>query len=68
MTIHNAKKKHIPISVCGEMASKKESMIILAGMGIRDLSMSAKQIPVIKETLSHFSVEELENLSRSSLF
>ncbi len=68
MTIHNAKKKNIPISVCGEMAGKKESLLILAGMGIRDLSMSPKQIPVMKETLSNFSIEELENLSRSSLF
>ncbi len=68
MTIHNAKKKKIPISVCGEMAGKKESLLILAGMGIRDLSMSPKQIPVMKETLSNFSIEELENLSRSSLF
>ncbi len=68
MTIDNAHKQGIPISVCGEMAGKMESVIVLAGMGIRNLSMSPKQISVIKETLSQFTIDELENISRSSLF
>lgn len=67
-TIDNANKQGIPVSVCGEMAGKKESIIILAGMGIRSLSMNPKQISVIKETLSQFTLLELENISRSSLF
>ncbi len=68
LTIHNAKKADIPISVCGEMAGRKESAIILAGMGIRNLSMTAKQIPIIKETLSQFTIQELENISSRSLY
>lgn len=68
MTVYNAEKNKIDISVCGEMAGNKESAIILAGMGIRSLSMAPKQIPIIKETLSHFTIEELSNLSNHSLF
>ncbi len=68
LTIRNAKKADIPISVCGEMAGRKESAIILAGMGIRNLSMTAKQIPIIKETLSQFTIQELENISSRSLY
>ncbi len=67
-TIKNAKKANIPISACGEMAGRKESAIILAGMGLRHLSMSPKQIPVIKEMLSQFTIQELENISSNSLF
>ena len=66
-TIFNANKVGIPISVCGEMAGSKESAVVLAGMGIRELSMAPKQIPVIKEMLSHFSIEELTNLSNRSV-
>lgn len=66
-TIHNAKKYNIPLSVCGEMAGSKESAIILGGLGVRNLSMAPKKIPIIKETLSHFSINELENLSKSSV-
>lgn len=67
-TIVNAKKAGIPISACGEMAGRKESAIILAGMGVHELSMSPKQIPIIKETLSRFTMVELENISSRSLY
>ncbi|MGN0729761.1 phosphoenolpyruvate--protein phosphotransferase [Treponema sp.] len=67
-TIQNAEKFNIPLSVCGEMAGNRESAVILAGMGVRNLSMVPKQIPVIKEMLSHFSIKELENLSKRSVF
>lgn len=66
-TIFNANKFGLPLSVCGEMAGSKESAIILTGMGIRSLSMAPANIPVIKETLSHFSITELENLSNRSV-
>lgn len=67
-TIASAKEKGIPVSACGEMAGRKESVIILAGMGLRELSMSPKQIPVIKETLSRFNIKELENISSRSIY
>ena len=67
-TITNAEEHNVPVSVCGEMAGNKESVIILAGMGIRNLSMAPKKIPVIKEMLSRFSISELKNLSNRSLF
>ena len=67
-TIANAEEHNVPVSVCGEMAGNKESVIILAGMGIRNLSMAPKKIPVIKEMLSRFSISELKNLSNRSLF
>ena len=67
-TIANAKEKGISVSACGEMAGRKESVIILAGMGIRELSMSSKQIPIIKETLSRFTIKELENISSRSMY
>ncbi len=66
-TIFNAYDNNIPVSVCGEMAGNRDAAIVLAGMGIRNLSMAPKQIPVIKETLSRFSIDELENLSKRSV-
>ena len=66
-TIKHANAANIPVAVCGEMASRKESVIVLAGMGIKQLSMSAKQIPIIKETLSQFTMKELQTISCRSL-
>jgi len=62
-TISNAEAANIPISVCGEMASRDESVMVLAGMGIRNLSMSAKRITQIKEVLSRFTIDELKSIS-----
>ena len=38
----------IPLSVCGEMASDPHAVVLLLGMGIESLSMSAFSIPRIK--------------------
>lgn len=61
--ITEANKAKIPISVCGEMASRNESVMVLAGMGIRTLSMSAKKITKVREVLSRFTIDELKSIS-----
>lgn len=66
-TIDAAKKENIPISVCGEMASKSDTAMILAGMGIRNLSMGARRISCIKEVLANISIKELQAISSKSL-
>jgi len=44
MAAKAAKDHHIPISVCGEMASDHLAVPLLLGMGIDELSMSPSQI------------------------
>lgn len=66
-TVIAAENAHIPISVCGEMAGKQDSIMVLGGMGIRDLSMSPKLISATKELLSRFSIQELEAISAKHL-
>ncbi|MBQ5998789.1 MAG: phosphoenolpyruvate--protein phosphotransferase [Treponema sp.] len=67
ITIQNAKKYRIPLSVCGEMAGRQESVLVLAGMGIRNLSMGAKMIPRTKELLHRFTIKELKAISSKKL-
>ncbi|MDE6244028.1 MAG: phosphoenolpyruvate--protein phosphotransferase [Treponemataceae bacterium] len=67
MTVKNAKNAKIPVSVCGEMASRRDTVPILAGMGIRSFSMSPKLINMIKSLLSHFTVPELQAFSLKSM-
>ena len=59
-TIDAAQRQGIAVSVCGEMAGRVDSAMLLAGMGIRSLSMSASQISLVKEKLSTITVKELE--------
>lgn len=67
MTIRAGNDANIPVSVCGEMAGKSDSIMVLAGMGIRNLSMSPKLISSTKELLSHFTIAELEAISAKHL-
>ena len=67
MTVRSAKENNVPLSVCGEMAGRQDSVMVLAGMGIRNLSMSPKLISSTKELLSRFTIQELEAISAKHL-
>ena len=67
MTVRSAKENNVPLAVCGEMAGRQDSVMVLAGMGIRNLSMSPKLISSTKELLSRFTIEELEAISSKHL-
>ena len=67
MTVRSAKENNVPLAVCGEMAGRQDSVMVLAGMGIRNLSMSPKLISSTKELLSRFTIEELEAISAKHL-
>lgn len=60
MAAKAAKENHIPISVCGEMASDQLALPLLLGMGIQELSMSPSQILKAKDFVlrHHHSVFE----------
>lgn len=59
MTVQNALAAGIDVSVCGEMASRADTMTILAGLGVRHLSMAPSLIAQAKELLLHYTIEEL---------
>lgn len=54
-----------PLSVCGEMAGVPSQALILAGLGLRKLSMSAAMVPAVKQALSQYTTPQLEALARS---
>lgn len=67
MTVKEAETAGIPVSVCGEMAGKNDSALVLAGMGVRTLSVSSKRITKIKALLSQFTLPELQAISAKNL-
>jgi phosphotransferase system enzyme I (PtsI) len=54
-------------SVCGAMASNPIAAVLLVGMGLRELSMEASEIPVVKEAIGRSSLSELEKVVTSAL-
>lgn len=62
-----ARRCELPLSLCGEMASDPAAVIVLAGLGIRTLSMSASKIPRIKWLLRSITAKDAAALAGRAL-
>lgn len=62
LTTDNAHKNNIKVSVCGEMASEVENVIILIGLNIDELSMSPVSILEVKKAIRSLKFSECNNL------
>lgn len=56
-----------PVSVCGEMASDPMHAVVLVGLGVRELSMSAVAIPRVKAVLRTVAAGDAERLAADAL-
>ena len=50
-TVEAGLRARIPVSVCGEIAGDPRYTALLLGLGVRELSMSANSVPVVKRRL-----------------
>ncbi len=48
----------VSVSLCGEMAGDVLYTILLVGMGLRELSVSARSIPAVKQVIRRITVEQ----------
>jgi len=56
-----AKDAGIRVSLCGEMAGDPLCVTTLLGLGINELSMNARSIPLIKKIVRAISMEDVRN-------
>jgi len=66
-TFDAAKLAGIPITVCGEMASNPAHVVVLLGLGLRDLSMTPKAIPTIKRIIRTIDLSTAEKIATHAL-
>ncbi|HPO68930.1 MAG TPA: phosphoenolpyruvate--protein phosphotransferase [Anaerohalosphaeraceae bacterium] len=62
--IQDAYKAGIGLSICGEVASDPEFIMLLIGMGVRTLSLAPPMIPEVKKIIRSVTMEECNELSR----
>ncbi len=55
------------VSVCGEMASDPLNALLMIGMGIREFSLSAPSIPLVKQAIRSCSLRLCQDLARKTL-
>lgn len=56
-----------PVELTGELASDPEGCLVLVGLGLRQLSMNAPLIPIMKDRLAQYTLEEMEQLAEIAL-
>jgi phosphotransferase system enzyme I (PtsI) len=62
-----ADRQHIPVSLCGEMASDPALLTLLVGLGLREFSMTPGAIGVARQVLSEVRSDDLRALARRVL-
>ena len=65
--IQEANKAQIDLSLCGEMASEPEYIMLMLGMGIKTLSLAPPMIPEIKQIIRSVTIEDCNNIARKIL-
>ena len=70
-TIHGvvkaASRAKIRLSLCGEMGGDPLFSLMLVGLGLKELSMSASSIPVVKKVLRSISYREVRLVAEQAL-
>ena len=55
------------VGVCGELAGRPDAAVLLAGLGVRELSMAASRIPAVKAALRDSDTETAAAAARQAL-
>jgi multiphosphoryl transfer protein len=55
------------VGVCGELAGEPEAAILLAGLGVRELSMAPGRIPAVKAALRESDMDSASAAARRAL-
>ncbi|SDL93446.1 phosphocarrier protein FPr [Modicisalibacter muralis] len=58
MTVEAAHAKGKWVGVCGELASDPQAVPVLVGLGVDELSVSLRQVPMVKARLRELTLDE----------
>lgn len=62
-----ARQMQIPINVCGEMASNPAQVIMLLGLGLKDLSMTPTAIPAIRRLVRSIELDAAQTIAAHAI-
>lgn len=62
-----ASQHQVPVTVCGEMAAETRFIPLLLGLGVRELSVSARCLPTVKEAIRRTTFLDAVQLAETVL-
>ncbi len=67
MVVKAASEHGVPVTICGEMGGELLAAYLLLGMGVREFSLPAARIPVLKRFLREVKVSEATSVLEEAL-
>jgi phosphotransferase system enzyme I (PtsI) len=65
-TVLTAREADLDVAVCGEMASQPLMALALIGLGVRQLSVAPRSVPLVKRIVRSISVAVAEDAARAA--
>lgn len=65
-TVAAANKAGVPVSCCGESAGELEQAMLLIGLGLRTLSVSAPALPALKRLIRSVTIPQCEAVAEKA--
>jgi phosphoenolpyruvate-protein phosphotransferase (PTS system enzyme I) len=65
--VQDAYRAKIGLSICGELASEPEYIMLLLGMGVRTFSLAPPMIPEVKQVIRSVSIDRCNQIARKVL-
>ncbi|WP_136068033.1 phosphoenolpyruvate--protein phosphotransferase [Modicisalibacter radicis] len=67
MTVEAAHAKGKWVGVCGELASDPQAVPVLVGLGVDELSVSLRQVPMVKARLRELTLDDARHHAATAL-
>lgn len=67
MVVSEGARNHISVKVCGEMAADPLFTALLLGLGVRELSIAPRHIPIVKHTVRNTGIVAAAELAEEVL-
>ncbi|MBL9125409.1 MAG: phosphoenolpyruvate--protein phosphotransferase [Planctomycetaceae bacterium] len=67
MAVASARRRDVPVNVCGQMSSNPVYTMLLIGMGLRQLSVTPSAIPEVKRVCRSVTVPHCEAVAARAL-
>jgi phosphocarrier protein FPr len=65
--VANAASARVRVAVCGELAADPLAAVLLIGLGVRELSMTPRAIPAVKDAIRSISASKARQLAALAL-
>jgi len=66
-TIRLANRNRIPVSLCGQMGGDPYGVVLLLGMGLRNMSCSSNNIARVKNICRRLSIADCKKITRDAM-